>query len=177
MHPHQDMEIVTYIVDGQLEHKDSTGGGEVLAPGEIQRMSAGTGIRHSEFNPSATDPVHLLQIWIETEKPGIEPGYEQKSYREFENLDGLTLLAKRDSGGPPVHINQDVSIYSGRLGGGSSVSQAIEPGRHLWVQVVTGELTVNGLDVAAGDAVALSEESILEINALTQCQFLVFDLN
>ena len=177
MHPHQDMEIVTYIIEGQLEHKDSTGGGEVLGPGEIQRMSAGTGIRHSEFNPSSTDPVHLLQIWIETEKPGINPDYEQKSYREFENLDGLTLLAARENDGDGVSIHQDVNVFSGRLPAGSELHQPIADGRHVWVQIVSGELTVNGNQLGAGDAVALSEEATLEISAGSDSRFLVFDLN
>ncbi len=175
-HPHRDMEIITYIVDGQLEHRDDTGGGSVLGVGEVQRMSAGRGIAHSEFNPSADQPVHMLQIWIETEKTGIDPGYEQKSYREFENDNGLTLIAARNGNDEPVHINQDVNIYSGKLGAGTSRDLSIAQGRHAWVQVIVGSVAVNGQEAGPGDGLAISNETSLEFHAASDCQFLLFDL-
>lgn len=175
-HPHRDMEIVTYIVEGALEHRDDTGGGSILHPGEIQRMSAGRGIAHSEFNPSKEHPVHLLQIWIETEQAGIEPGYEQKSYLEFEKENGLTLIASRGAQGDSVHINQDVKIYSGKLTEGESTALSLESARHCWIQVIDGSITVNGVRAFAGDGVAISEETELEFTALATSQFLVFDL-
>ncbi len=175
-HPHRDMEIVTYIVEGALEHRDSTGGGSVLHSGEIQRMSAGRGIEHSEFNPSSEHPVHLLQIWLETAQAGIEPGYEQKSYTEFEKQSGLTLVASNSADENAVHINQDVKIYSGKLAAGENTDFSLSDGRHGWIQVISGSVTVNGSLARAGDGVAISEESNLNLAAESASRFLLFDL-
>ena len=175
-HPHRDMEIVTYIVEGELEHRDSTGGGSILGAGEIQRMSAGRGIAHSEFNPSREKPVHLLQIWIDTEQAGIEPGYEQKSYRPFENPNGLTLIATRGGNGDAVHINQDVNIYSGQLTSGTTTELELAPGRHAWIQLVSGTLSVNGESMDAGDGAGISEVTQLILESDSDARFLVFDL-
>src|SRR2546429_3082179 len=144
MHGHQDMEILTYVLEGQLEHKDSLGTGEVLRPGEVQRMSAGTGIRHSEFNPSATEPVHLHQIWLLPERRGLTPGYEQKAYPEAERRDRWRLVASRDGRDGSVTIHQDAELYVTLLEPGEAVRPDLRPGRPAWGQVARGAVAVDG---------------------------------
>ncbi len=175
-HGHRDMEILTYIVEGALEHRDSMGNGEVLRPGEIQRMSAGTGIRHSEFNPSPDDPVHLLQIWILPAQRGSEPGYEQISIGSGPTNGELQLIASPQGGAGAVRIGQDAKLFRGKLGAGSSVSHALAPSRHAYVQVVRGAVHANGSALSAGDGAAVSGEPVLSIAAKEDAEFLVFDL-
>jgi redox-sensitive bicupin YhaK (pirin superfamily) len=174
MHPHRDMEIITYVLEGSLEHRDSLGTGSVIQPGEVQRMTAGTGIRHSEFNPSEEQPVRLLQIWLLPEKQGLKPSYEQKSFRP--NGDGLCLLASRDVRDDAVTIHQDVDLFSGRLTPGAKVRHALKPGRHAWIQMTKGEILLNGKRLKDGDDAALSDEPSVEVTAQTPAEFLLFDL-
>ena len=175
-HGHQDMEIVTYILDGALEHKDSIGNGSVLRPGEVQRMSAGTGIEHSEFNPSPTDPVHLLQIWILPERNGIEPGYEQKSFPDDERRGTLRLVGARDGRHGAVTIHQDVDLYATILEGGAEVAHALAPGRKAWVQVARGAVRLNGQTLAQGDGAAVSDEGTLTFTGIPDAEVLLFDM-
>lgn len=187
-HPHRDMEILTYVLAGALEHKDSLGTGSVIRPGELQRMSAGAGIAHSEFNASKTEPVHLLQIWIRPEKKGLPPGYEQKTFSR-EGMKGKLLpIAGRDEprrdsprssprgAGDIITVHQDVSLYATELSPGQAVRHALAPGRHAWVQVARGAVTVNGTPLAAGDAAGLSDEPQVELAASTPSELLLFDL-
>ena len=176
MHSHQDMEIITYIIEGALEHKDDMGNGEVLRPGEIQRMSAGTGITHSEFNPSGVDTTHLLQIWVLTGEKGIEPGYQQQSYLERRMPNELCLIVKQGGTGGVVHVNQDVVLYSAVLDSGRSIAHTIEPNRHRWLQLVRGALDVKGVAMSKGDGLAVSDEHQLTISADEDSEFLLFDL-
>ena len=177
-HGHSDMEIITYVVEGALAHKDSTGGSEVLRPHEVQRMTAGTGIRHSEFNPSDTEKVHLLQIWILPEKNGLTPGYEQKFFAPEEKQSKLRLVASRGGDDGSVKINQDVALYSSILGSGDEVSHQLNENRHAWIQIVKGSLTLNDETLKAGDGAAISDEKILQIKSLEdKTEFLLFDLN
>lgn len=176
MHPHRDMEIITYIISGELQHRDSMGTSSVIRPGEVQRMSAGKGVVHSEFNPSPTVPVHLLQIWILTAARGIAPSYEQKAYPEDERHNRLRLIASPDGAEGSVRIHQDARVYSSLLDAGSATRHEFSTGRHGWVQVVKGDLDVNGQRLSAGDGAALSEEAALSIEAIAPAEFLVFDL-
>lgn len=177
-HPHDNMEIVTYIVDGALEHRDSMGTGSVIRPGDIQRMSAGTGITHSEFNHSKEKPCHLLQIWILPEKEGIQPEYEQRFYEAKTKLNQLKLIVSpKKSTGDAVKIHQDVKVYSSLLEAGHEVSHEMAKNRHAWLQLVRGKLTVNGQSLAPGDGLAASEEPKLTIRASEDAEFLLFDLN
>ena len=172
-HPHRDMAIVTYVLEGELEHKDSMGSGGVIRPGELQRMSAGTGVTHSEFNHSKTDPVHLLQVWILPKARGLRPSYEQKTV----NLQGgLHLIASPDGRAGSLTVNQDVEIHAGRLSANQQASHVLAAGRHGWIQVARGKLQVNGVDLAAGDGAAISEEAALKITALEPSELLLFDL-
>jgi redox-sensitive bicupin YhaK (pirin superfamily) len=172
-HPHRDMEIVTYVLEGSLEHKDSMGTGSTISPGELQRMSAGSGITHSEFNHSKTDAVHLLQIWIMPKARGLKPSYEQKAFP----LDGgLKLVASPDSRDGALGINAEVAIHAGRLAVKQEVIQALAPGRHAWVQVAKGKLNINGTELAAGDGAAVSDETSLKITATEASELLLFDL-
>ena len=175
-HPHRDMEIVTYVLEGELEHKDSMGNGSVIRPGEVQRMSAGTGITHSEYNPSGDKPVHLLQIWILPDRKGIQPSYEQRDYSEL--LSGGTLLRVASGHGAAgaVEIHQDADILAGRLRTGARVEHALAQQRHAWVQLARGSAEVNGFKLDAGDGVAISGESTVVITAATDCEVLLFDL-
>lgn len=175
-HGHRDMEIVTYILAGALEHKDSLGNGSTIRPGEVQRMSAGTGIRHSEFNPSAEDEVHLLQIWILPERDGIAPGYEQKAFPIAERTDHLHLVASRNARLGSLTIHQDADIYACRLSSGGGVSSALAPGRHAWIQTARGALLVNGVALRAGDGAAISDEDEIDIRSRDGGEFLLFDL-
>lgn len=176
MHPHRDMEIVTYVLDGALEHKDSMGHGAVLRPGEVQRISAGTGISHSEFNPSKTDPVHLLQIWLRPERNGLQPSYEQKSFSAKERDGRLRLVASPQGQDGSVKINQDAAIYAATLRGGQDLSHKLADRRHAWVQVTRGEATVNGETVEQGDGAAISDEQAVQIRAPIGAEVLLFDL-
>jgi hypothetical protein len=175
-HPHRDMEIVTYILAGELEHKDSMGNGSVIRPGDMQRMTAGTGVTHSEFNRSADAPVHLLQIWLLPERSGLPPGYEQKALpaKMLENT--LALVASRAGGGNGVMIHQDVNLYAGKLTAGVSVAHELKPGRHAWLQVARGEVDLDGRPLAAGDGAALSEEPRVRLVASTPAEVLLFDM-
>jgi quercetin 2,3-dioxygenase len=176
MHPHKNMEIVTYVLEGALQHKDSMGNGEVLRPGEVQRMTAGTGILHSEFNPSNTDPVHLLQIWLLPAQAGIEPSYEQKDFSDRLNRHEMTLIASPDAKDGSVAIHQDARVYACRLAKNGTIKHALEPSRHAWLQLVRGELDLNGTNIAAGDAASISQETMLSITPAMDCEFLLFDL-
>jgi redox-sensitive bicupin YhaK (pirin superfamily) len=176
-HPHHDMEIVTYVLKGALEHRDSMGNGSVLRPGEFQRMSAGTGITHSEFNPSHDEPVHLYQIWLFPEQKGIEPSYEQKRFPDDERQNRLRLVASRDATDGSLLIQQDASIYLSSLDEGRQVSQKLAPGRHAWLQVLRGAVTLNGQLLETSDGAAASSETALVISAQQPAEIMLFDLN
>ena len=177
-HGHADMEIITYVVSGALAHKDSTGGSEVLRPHEVQRMTAGTGIRHSEFNPSATEKAHLYQIWILPEKDGLTPGYEQTYFAPETKQGKLKLVASRGGDDGSVRINQNVALYSSILENGETVSHSLAENRHAWIQIVKGSLRLNGATLNASDGAAISDERLLEIKSLADdTEFLLFDLN
>jgi len=176
MHPHRDMEIITYILEGKLGHKDSLGTGSVILPGDGQRMTAGRGIRHSEFNPSTTEPVHLLQIWILPEKEGLQPSYEQESFPEAEKQGKLRLIASRDGGDGSVHINQDAQLYVSLLKPGQEVAHEFAPGRHGWLQVARGAVELNGQTMNQGDGAAISDEKKLTIKGTADAEVLLFDL-
>ncbi len=176
MHPHRDMEIVTYVLAGSLEHRDSMGHGSVLRAGELQRMTAGTGIRHSEFNPSAVEPVHLYQIWLLPERPGLAPGYEQKSFSDQEKMGRLRLVAAPDGREGALTIHQDASLFLGSLASGQTVQQRLAPGRSAWVQVLRGRLLLQGQTLGAGDGAALGGQTDLRLQALEPCEVLLFDL-
>ncbi len=175
-HPHRDMEIITYILEGKLEHKDSLGTGSVILPGDGQRMTAGSGIRHSEFNPSATDAAHLLQIWIQPEKAGLQPSYEQKSFPEEEKRGKLRVIASRDAQDGSVSINQDAKLYVSLLKPGDEVSHEFGDGRHGWLQVARGTVELNGKKLAQGDGAAISDEKKLSIKGSENAEVLLFDL-
>ncbi len=177
-HGHSDMEIITYVIEGALAHKDSTGGSEILRPHEVQRMTAGSGIRHSEYNPSDTEKVHLLQIWILPEKDGLTPGYEQKLFAPAEKQGKLRLVASRGGDDDSVKINQDVALYSSILKKGDEVSHRLNENRHAWIQMVKGKIDLNGEILTAGDGAAISDEKVLQIKSLEdKTEFLLFDLN
>lgn len=175
-HAHRDMEIITYVLEGALEHKDSLGTGEVIYPGEVQRMSAGTGIRHSEFNHSKTDSVHFLQIWILPEQEGLPPSYEQRNFPLEEKRGKLRLVAARDGREGAVTVHQDVELYASVLEPGDRVSHHLQRDRHAWVQVVQGAITLNGLPLAAGDGAAISDEDKVDVQADSAAEILLFDL-
>ena len=175
-HGHRDMEIITYMISGELSHRDSMGNGETIRPSEVQRMTAGTGVLHSEFS-SPTDRTHLLQIWILPEKIRLEPGYEQKAFPAEEKAGQLRLVASRGGDDGSVHINQDVKVYASILSEGKAVTQDLAPGRHAWVQVISGAVDLNGHTLEAGDGAAVSEETRLKLTAHEdQTEFLLFDL-
>jgi len=177
-HPHRDMEIITYVLEGALQHKDSLGNGSIIRPGDGQRMSAGTGILHSEFNASKAEPVHLLQIWIMPESKGIEPGYEQKAFPEAEKCGRLKLIAARNGGqNGAVTVHQDVSLYVALLDKGQKVEHTLTPGRHAWLQVAKGSVELNGTRLEQGDGAAVSDEQNLTIvGAEDGAEILLFDL-
>ena len=177
-HPHNDMEIITYIIEGELSHRDSTGTEATIKQDDVQRMSAGTGVVHSEYNHS-DKPVHLLQIWIMPEADGLQPSYEDRTFPRAEKLDRLRLIASHDGRDGSTRINQDASVYASLLDSGKSVDLALEPGRHAWVQLVSGELDVNGTRLAKGDGAAISDESKLTLASVGgngAAEFLLFDL-
>jgi redox-sensitive bicupin YhaK (pirin superfamily) len=175
-HPHRDMEIITYVLEGALEHKDSLGTGSVIAPGDGQRMSAGTGIRHSEFNPSNTDPVRLLQIWIMPDKQSHMPGYEQKSFATEEKQGKLRVIASPDGKNRSVKINQDAQLYVSLLKPGQEVKHEFSEGRAGWLQVAKGGVELNGQKLSQGDGAAITDESNLTIKGVQDAEVLLFDL-
>ncbi len=175
-HSHRDMEILTYVLEGALEHRDSMGNGSVIRPGEVQRMSAGTGISHSEYNYSKAEPVHLLQIWIVPEQRGLKPGYEQRSFKIQEERGTLRLIAARDGRGGAVTVHQDIDLFVALLDRGERVVHRLKSGRHAWVQVARGAVMINGLPLKAGDGAAVSEEDALRISADDNSELLLFDL-
>ena len=175
-HPHHDMEIITYVLEGSLEHKDSMGNGSIIRPGEVQRMSAGTGVTHSEYNPSKTDPVHLLQIWILPEKKGIQPGYEQKKFGSDEKRGRLRLIASRDGRDGSVTLHQDADVYAGFLDAGQSAAFSLNPKRHVWVQVARGAMTLNTLSLKEGDGLAIRDEVSFTMVGKKQAEVLLFGL-
>lgn len=175
-HPHDNMEIVTYILSGTLAHKDSMGNVATISPGEVQRMTAGEGLTHSEFNGSKTEPVHLMQIWLFPNKEDLKPGYEQKNFPVDQRRDQLRLIVSPDARDGSLLIHQDASIYASVLSKGKSVSHALAPGRHAWLQLPKGQATINGVVLHAGDGAAISNESSLTISAEEESEFLLFDL-
>ncbi len=175
-HPHRDMEILTVVLEGSIEHRDSMGHTSVLLPGEVQRMTAGTGLRHSEANPSPKDRLHLYQIWILPERNGLEPGYEQKEFPGEERKNRLRLLASREGREGSLTIHQDAALLGATLERGKTVVHRPAPGRHAWVQVARGTVTLNGRKMAAGDGAAASGERELAIAGMEPAEILVFDL-
>jgi len=175
-HGHSDMEIISYVLDGALEHKDSLGTGSIIRPGDVQRMTAGTGVRHSEFNASDTDPVHFLQIWILPEKDGLEPSYEQKAFSEDEKRGQLRLVGSRDGREGSVTIHQDVDLYATVLGTGDEVSYEIGEGRYGWVQVARGSARLDDRELAAGDGVALTGARSVKLAGINDAEILLFDM-
>jgi hypothetical protein len=175
-HGHRDMEIVSYVLSGALEHKDSMGTGSIIKPGDVQRMSAGTGVRHSEFNASKTEPVHFLQIWIVPDAAGIPPGYEQKHFGEDEKRGRLRLVAARDARAGAVKIHQDASVYAGLFHGAENATLPLAPGRKAYVHVARGAITANGTALAAGDALKLSDVDAVKLERGNDAEVLVFDL-
>jgi quercetin 2,3-dioxygenase len=175
-HPHRDMEIVSYVLEGALAHKDSLGTGSIIRPGDVQRMTAGTGVRHSEYNASGADPVHFLQIWILPEREGLAPGYEQKRFEPAEKRGRLRLLASRDGRDGAIVIHRDVDLYATLLAPGEGVTHGLAPGRAAWVQVARGEIAVNGEILAAGDGVAVNDAAELRLDGREGAEALVFDM-
>jgi quercetin 2,3-dioxygenase len=175
-HPHEDMEIVTYVLSGALAHRDSLGTGSTILPGELQRMTAGTGITHSEFNPSATEPVHLYQIWLLPDQEGLDPSYEQRAFPEDERRNRLRLVASPDGRDGSLTIRQDARLYLSTLDEGHEVSHALATARHAWMQVLRGGVDLNGLALSAGDGAAVSDESGLAIRADGPSELMLFDL-
>lgn len=177
MHPHKDMEILTYVLEGELAHQDSMGNGSSIRPHEVQRMTAGTGVTHSEFNHSQKDPVHLLQIWIVPEKRNLPPGYEQKAFPPEEKHNALRLVASHDTAEGSVLIHQDVAVYACMLDAGFTVYHPLSPKRHAWLQVARGAIEVNGENLKAGDGAGIMMEKELQISGKApQSEFLLFDL-
>jgi redox-sensitive bicupin YhaK (pirin superfamily) len=176
-HAHSDMEIVSYVLEGALEHKDSLGTGSIIKPGDVQRMTAGSGIRHSEHNASKTEPVHFLQIWIIPERQGLEPSYEQKAFALDENPGRAILLGSPDGRDGSVTIHADVDLWGGQLQADQSVHLVLRPGRKAWIQVAKGSVVLDGQPLTAGDGAAIEQAAALELRAAeSQSQFLLFDL-
>lgn len=175
-HGHRDMEIISYVLSGELAHKDSIGNGSVIRPGDVQRMSAGSGVRHSEFNPSSSAPVHFLQIWIQPSQQGIAPSYEEKRFGEAEKRGRLRLIASPDQAEGSVLLHQDARLYAGLFDAAETASLSLAPGRRAYVHVARGALTVNGVTLAAGDALKLDEASELTLGNGRDAEVLVFDL-
>jgi len=175
-HGHRDMEIISYVLEGALQHKDSMGTGSVIRPGDVQRMSAGTGVRHSEQNASASEGVHFLQIWLLPKQAGIQPGYEQKTFPDAEKRARLRLVAAPDGRDGALTVHSDASVYSGLFDAGESADLALAAGRHAWVQVARGKVRVNGRELSAGDGAALTDEPALRIEGVEGGEVLVFDL-
>ncbi len=175
-HPHRDMEILSYVVDGALRHQDSLGTGSVINPGDLQRMTAGTGVLHSEFNASDTEPVHFLQIWIVPERSRLEPGYEQQAFPPAARRGRLTLVASRGGRLGSLTIHQDVDLFAAALAAKDGVAHALRPGRSAWVQVVRGAMQLNGRQLSAGDGAAITDELSLDLSSSGESEALLFDL-
>jgi hypothetical protein len=175
-HPHRDMEIISYVLSGELAHKDSMGNGSVIRPGDVQRMSAGSGVRHSEFNPSSTELLHFLQIWIQPNVVGIQPGYEEKHFPSGEKRGQLRLIASPDGAQGSVMIHQDAKLYAGLFDGEERGALELRPKRRSYVHVVRGEARVNGVALGGGDALKLTETTSVSIDGGRNAEVLVFDL-
>ena len=175
-HAHRDMEIISYVLDGELAHKDSMGNGSTIRPGDVQRMSAGSGVRHSEFNPSSTQPVHFLQIWIQPNAQGIQPSYEEKRFSVQEKRGRLRIIASPDQAEGSVLIHQDARVYAGLFDGEESATLNVQPGRTFYVHVARGTVTANGTVLNDGDAVTLKDAKALVLKDGRQAEVLVFDL-
>lgn len=175
-HGHENMEIISYVLSGALEHKDSMGNGSVIRPGDVQRMSAGTGVRHSEFNHSSTERVHFLQIWIEPNVQGIQPSYEEKRFEESSKLGCLRLIASPDGRDGSVLIHQDAKIYASILSGSDDVKHALDARRNAYVHLIRGQVEVNGIKLTTGDALKITDESLLEFKNAIDAELLLFDL-
>lgn len=175
-HPHRDMEIITLVLSGQLEHKDSMGNGRIIRPGEVQYMAAGTGVQHSEFNPSKEEPVRLLQIWIQPDRKGAAPRYAEKSLKDTPE-GTLKLVTSKSGRDGSISINQDADLWVGKLGEGNRVTHKLGAGRHAWLHVAEGEVSLNGKKLSGGDAAAIDEQGSLELSATKPSQVLLFDLN
>jgi len=175
-HGHRDMEIISYVISGSLEHRDSMGNGSVIRPGDVQRMSAGTGVQHSEYNHSATDMVHFLQIWILPERNGLVPGYEQKHFTIDDRRNRLRLVATRDGRDGSLVVHQDADLYASVLNDGSRVEHRLAPGRKAWIQVIAGSLDIGDARLDAGDGAALAGTERLALTALGETEFLLFDM-
>lgn len=176
MHPHRDMEIISYVLEGGLEHKDSMGTGSIIRPGDVQRMSAGTGVRHSEYNASRGDPVHFLQIWIMPAERGIQPSYEQRSFTQADKQGRLRVVASPDGRDGSVTIRSDAVLRAGLFDKGEHAELTLGPGRHAWIQVARGKVRVNERDLEAGDGASLSEEGIVRVEGVDAGEVLVFEL-
>jgi quercetin 2,3-dioxygenase len=175
-HGHRDMEIITYVMEGALEHRDSLGNGTLIRPGEVQRMSAGSGVQHSEFNHSQTEPVHLLQIWLLPNQTGIAPGYAQQSFSPESRRGRLRLLVSPDGRDGSLTAQQDASLYASLLLAGETVNHALPAGHNVYVQVASGRVEVNGVALGSGDGAALSEVSDVQLTGLESVELLLFDL-
>ncbi len=175
-HSHRDMEIITYILEGELAHRDSMGNGSIIRPGEVQRMTAGTGVAHSEKNPSSTEPVHLLQIWILPNARDLEPGYEQKMFAGDLKPGSLRLIASPNGRDGSVTINQDASVYAAKFESGQSATHTLSDGRRAWLQVARGAVSVNGVDLKPGDGAGITAESSVTVAAHEPAEVLLFDL-
>lgn len=175
-HAHDNMEIVSYVLEGELAHKDSLGNGEVLKPGEFQRISAGTGITHSEFNPSDSDPTHFYQIWLLPKSQGIAPSYEQKRFADAELNNALRLVASPDGRDGSLSIHQDANIYLSKIENENAIRHNLPSGRHAWLQVLRGSVTLNGEALETSDGAAISDETDLNITANSDAEFMLFDL-
>ena len=175
-HPHRDMEILSYMLDGALRHEDSMGTGSVINVGDVQRMTAGTGVLHSERNASDTKPAHFLQIWLHPERPRLRPGYEQRTFPLANRRGRLTLIASRDSREGSIGVHQNVDLFSALLASGLRVTHPLKPGRHAWVQVARGDVAVNGTLLHAGDGAAVSDETAVDLSASSDTELLLFDL-
>jgi redox-sensitive bicupin YhaK (pirin superfamily) len=175
-HPHRDMEIISYVLDGALAHKDSTGTKAVIRPGDVQRMSAGTGVLHSEYNASRADEVHFLQIWLLPARNGVEPGYEQKQFTDADKRGTLVLVASPDARDGSLSINADARVYAGILANGDTATLAVEAGRGVWIHVARGEVRVNGEALAGGDGVAIEDLGTIQLEGIDDAEVLAFDL-
>ena len=175
-HGHRDMEIISYVLDGALEHKDSMGNGSVIRPGDVQRMSAGTGVTHSEYNASESEPVHFLQMWVLPEKDGLKPSYEQKTFSEEEKRGRLRLIGSRDGRDGSVTIHQNVDLYATLLGEGDSVSHELAKGRKGWIQVARGSVVLNDKQLYPGDGVAIEGPTAITLTSSSEAEVLLFDM-
>ncbi|MGA2175290.1 MAG: pirin family protein [Verrucomicrobiota bacterium] len=175
-HPHRDMEIITYILSGALQHKDSMGNGRVIRPGEVQYMAAGTGVQHSEFNPSKDEPVHLLQIWIQPDRKGVTPRYAEKSLADAP-VGTLLLVTSKTGRDGSIAIHQDADLWLARFSARNHATHKLAKGRHAWIHVAEGQVSLNGEKLCGGDAAAVSEETSLELSAIEPSQVLLFDLS